>query len=118
MPWSPLPTADHRSGPTPSRLPELLDRVLAGLGAPSADAVVLIHERWVDVVGAEVVAHATPVAIEDGRLRVAVDSPAWASHLRWSEAEVLARLDELVGPGVVTSVRTRVERGQGPVKPW
>ena len=110
MPWSPLPTADGSGGPAPVQLPEVLDAVLGGLGAPSVSEIVLVHERWADVVGEELVAHAHPVSIESGRLRVGVDSPAWASHLRWSEAEIVARLDRLLGPGVVTAVTTHLER--------
>ncbi len=111
MPWSRLPTADAGGDePQPSRLPELLDTVLAGMGAPRAAAIVEIHERWAAIVGDELVAHAHPLSVEGGRLRVGVDSPAWASHLRWSEAEIVARIDRLVGPGVVTSVATRVVR--------
>ena len=111
VPWSPLPTADGAgTGPEPSSLPDLLDQVMAGLGAPSVDAIVAIHEQWAAIVGDELVAHAHPLSIEAGTLRVGVDSPAWASHLRWSEAEIVARIDRLVGPGAVCSVTTRVTR--------
>lgn len=111
MPWSRLPTADATgTGPEPAALPELLDRVLAGMGAPTVEAIVAVHEGWETIVGRELVEHAHPLAIEAGRLRVGVDSPVWASHLRWSEAEIVARIDRLVGPGVVTSVTTRIVR--------
>lgn len=110
MPWSPLSTADGTGEPLPAQLPQLLDQVLAGLGAPSAAGIVAVHEHWVDIVGEELLGHTRPVAIEDKRLRVSVDSPAWASHLRWSEREVLDRLDRLLGSGTVTAVVTRLER--------
>ncbi|WP_426570679.1 DUF721 domain-containing protein [Aquihabitans sp. McL0605] len=111
MPWSRLPTSDATGdGPEPSALAGLLDTVLAGMGAPKAEAIIQIHEGWSTVVGDELAGHAQPVAIEDGCLRVGVDSPAWASHLRWSEREIIGRLDRLVGPGVVTSVSTRIVR--------
>ena len=111
MPWSRLPTPDATGDePDPVALPALLDAVLAGLGAPSAEAIVTVHEQWEQVVGAELVVHAQPVGIEDGCLRIEVDSPAWAGHLRWSEAEILTRIDRLLGPGVVTSVSTRAAR--------
>jgi predicted nucleic acid-binding Zn ribbon protein len=110
MPWSPLSTSDRRGHVDPPQLPALLDQVLAGLGAPAASAIVLVHERWAEVVGEELVEHARPVSIESGELRITVDSPAWASHLRWSQGEVLARLEKLIGPGEVTAIRTRVER--------
>lgn len=84
--------------------------MLAGLGAPTVDAVVALHERWAEVVGEELAAHARPVAIERGRLSITVDNPAWANHLRWSESDVLARCARVLGEGVVTSVSTRVGR--------
>lgn len=111
MPWSPLPTSDAQgSGPEPAALPQLLDAVLAGMGAPRADAIVAVHEAWASIVGDELVEHAHPVSIERGTLRIGVDSPAWASHLRWSEREIVAGVERVVGAGVVTSVSTRVER--------
>ena len=89
---------------------EVLDQVLAGIGAPRASSIVAIGEGWQTVVGPELVAHTWPLAIEDGCLRVGVDSPAWATHLRWSEREVLARVERLVGPGEVRSLAPRVTR--------
>lgn len=113
VPWSSLPTPEGTSSVgEPSRLPDLLDSVLAGLGAPSADAIVAVHEQWELVVGPELVTHAHPISIEDRCLRIGVDSAPWASHLRWSETEIVARIDRLVGPGIVTSVTTRVARSR------
>ena len=111
MPWSKLPTPDATGDePDPARLPQLLDAVLAGMGAPAADAIVAIHEGWNAIVGDELAGHAQPLSVEDGCLRVGVDSPAWASHLRWSEREIVGRVDRLVGAGVITSVATRIVR--------
>jgi predicted nucleic acid-binding Zn ribbon protein len=111
VPWSRLPTADATGDERqPVALPAVLDAVLAGLGAPSTDAIVAIHEQWEQIIGPELVAHAEPAAIEDGCLRITVDSPAWAGHLRWSEAEIVGRIDRLLGPGVVTSVTARAVR--------
>ncbi len=111
MPWSRLPTPDGEGdGRQPSQLPELLDVVLSGLGAPKADAIVAIHESWEAIVGDEVADHAHPISVEDGCLRVGVDSPAWASHLQWSERQIVSRLDRLIGPDVVVRVTTRVVR--------
>lgn len=108
MPWSPLPTPDARRGPEPAPLATALDAVLASLGAPSREAIVVVHERWAEVVGQEVADHARPLAIEAGVLRIGVDGPGWASHLRWSEADIVGRIAELVGPGEVTGVQVRV----------
>ena len=91
-------------------LDRVLDSVMAGLGGPSVDTMVVLHERWSEVVGPEVADHARPRSIEGGRLRIVVDSPAWASHLRWAEAEILERLRTLAGPDEVTSVAIAVDR--------
>ncbi len=109
MPWTPLPDPED-AGPEPQPLPQVLDQVLAGLGAPSAEAVVTISERWKDLIGAEVAAHVTPVSVERGRLTILADGPAWASHVRWAEADLLARLAAMIGPDVVTTVAIRTAR--------
>jgi predicted nucleic acid-binding Zn ribbon protein len=104
-----LPDPDD-AGPEPYPLPGVLDQVLAGLGAPSADAVVTISERWSDLIGAEVAGHVRPVSVERGRLTLLADSPAWASHVRWAEADLLSRLAAMIGPDVVTAVAIRTAR--------
>ena len=114
MPWSPLPTPDGDGGPPPGKLGDVLDSVLQGLGGPGVDAIVLVHERWADLVGPEVAAVSLPSGIRDGRLSVTVDGPAWADHLRWSEAEILARIEGLVGVGKVTSLTVHVGRRRRP----
>jgi hypothetical protein len=115
MPWSRLPTSDATGdGPEPAALRDLVDVVLAGLGAPTVDALVAVHESWATIVGEELVAHAHPISVEAGCLRIGVDSPAWASHLRWSEPEIVGRAERVLGPGVVVSVSTRVVRSGAP----
>jgi hypothetical protein len=44
------------------------------------------------------------------RLLLAVDEPAIATHVRFLQAELLARLEELLGPGRVTDLDLRVGR--------
>jgi predicted nucleic acid-binding Zn ribbon protein len=49
------------------------------------------------------------VKLEDGRLVVEVDDPAWATQLRFLEADLVTRLSE-AGGLAVTSVDVRVAR--------
>lgn len=107
MPWSPLHDPD---GPPPTPLAKVLPVVVDGLGVPSVDLLVLVHERWADVVGEEVAAHARPLGVDGSTLKVAAESPAWASHLRWSEPEIVARLATLLGRDEVVDVSVRVAR--------
>lgn len=110
MAWPPLPTADGPGGPAPRRLASALDAVAASLGSPSVNAIVTVYERWDDIVGSEVATHARAVGIDDRTLRIEADGPGWASHLRWAEAEILKRLEDLVGADEITSVQVRVAR--------
>lgn len=93
---------------------DLLDRVVRGMGAPGTDAVDLVFNRWDDVVGSVLAARTRPVGLEDGRLVLVADDPAVVSHVRWLEADLLAKLDELLGAGRVRGVEVRVDRpGRG-----
>lgn len=93
---------------SPRPLAAGLDHVLAGLGAPTVDALTPLLASWAELVGPDLAGHAEPVSVERGRLVVAVDDPAWAERLAWSEGQVVARATALVGAGVVERVTPRV----------
>lgn len=105
MPWSPLPDAD---GPPPTKVGESVERVLRGLGAPSTSSLTALFEDWDGVVGAAIASASRPVAVEDGRLVLAVADGGWASQLRWMERDLLDKVARRVGVGVVTSIEVRV----------
>lgn len=94
----------------PRPLVDGLDHVLASLGAPSVDAVTAVMDAWPEVVGADLAGHCTARSIEHGLLVVAVDEPAWADRLMWSERQVLTRLEAVVGAGVVDHLDVRMRR--------
>lgn len=94
----------------PAPLRTGLDRVLAGLGAPPADALEAVFARWHELAGLPLADHGVPRAVEDGTLVVVVDDPAWATEWRYRQGEVLRRLDAALGPGVVDRVEVRVRR--------
>jgi predicted nucleic acid-binding Zn ribbon protein len=89
---------------------EALDRVSRGLGLPSADATAHLVRAWPDVVGESVAAHTTPQWLRNGVLTLAVDDPVWAAQLRWLETDLLARVTEVTGPGVVERITFQVRR--------
>ena len=82
--------------------------------------------RWREVVGAEIADHCTPESFEDGVLLVRTDSTAWAANLRVLTSQLLRRLADDVGEGVVREVSVvgpagpgfsrgrRTVRGRGP----
>ncbi len=97
----------ERSAP-PTELGRVLDRVVRGMGAPGTDAVELVFNHWADVVGGVLATRTQPVSLERGRLVLEADDPAVVSHVRWLEADLLTRLEDLLGPGRVTGVDVRV----------
>jgi len=87
---------------------DALDRVVRRLGGASADATTGLFERWPELVGEGVAASSRPLSIRGNVLMVAVDDPAWATQLRFLEAELLRRLADELGEGAVTSIEVRV----------
>lgn len=98
--------------PPPQRVGKALDRVMRGLGAPEASGVHQVFDRWPEVVGEALAARTRPLRIEGSRLVLAVDEPAMATHVKFLQAELLARLEELLGPGRVTALDLRVGPGK------
>ena len=86
-----------------------LERVLRSLGAPSADALGSLFEDWPALVGDRVAAHVRPLRLSDTTLVLGVDEPGWATQVRWMGQELLARLEDGLGPGVVTAIEVRME---------
>jgi predicted nucleic acid-binding Zn ribbon protein len=95
-------------GPRP--VGEALDRLSTSLGLPPAGAVARLVRAWPGVVGEAVAAHTRPRWVRDGVLSLAVDDPVWAAQLRWMEGDLLARVAEVTGPGVVERIVLHVRR--------
>ena len=53
------------------------------------------------IVGREVAEHVTPESYADGRLVVRTDSTAWATQMKLLAAEVVRRLNEVLGDETV-----------------
>jgi predicted nucleic acid-binding Zn ribbon protein len=92
----------------PVPIADALAQVRAELGLPDGDALGTLVERWSEVVGADVAAHARLEALRDGTLVVATDDPIWASQLRYLEGAIRDRANELAGGPVVAAVTVRV----------
>ncbi len=61
--------------------------------------------QWPAVVGHQIADHATPVSLTDGVLSITAESTAWATQLRMMQAQILAKIAQAVGDGVVKSLR-------------
>jgi predicted nucleic acid-binding Zn ribbon protein len=102
--WKPLPG----EVPDPRPVGASLDRVAASLGVARASTLSGLFASWPDLVGESVASHARPRSLKDGTLVVAVDEPAWATQLRWLEADLVARCADVLGPGQVQRIEVRV----------
>ena len=92
----------------PVELADALERVLGSLGAPPADLLSTVFDRWEEVVGADVARHCRPAAVEGDRLVIVASDPVWASEVRWLAQQVLERINELSSADRLTSIAVRV----------
>lgn len=103
----PRPAADD---PTP--VGTAIEELLADRGWQGEATVAAVTADWAATVGPELAAHCEPVSLRAGVLTVAAESTAWATQIRLLSAQLVARIAERAGEGVVRSVVVR-----GPVAP-
>jgi predicted nucleic acid-binding Zn ribbon protein len=108
--WSARPRRDD-----PQPLTEALGGLLAARGWRDRAAVGVVFGDWPRVVGAQLAAHTRPESFDDGELTVSADSSAWAAQLRLLAPQLLKRLGEELGHGVVHRIKVRGQAG--PPKP-
>ena len=88
----------------PQALGELVNRVLADLGAGATARAVRIADRWEEAVGAEIARHSQPVAIRGEVLEVSVDTSVWCQQLQLRTPEILAALRQVNGEDAPSEV--------------
>lgn len=93
------------------RDPQLLDQTLGRLFEERGWTEDLrVHgavARWEGIVGSSVAAHVIAEAYEDGVLRVAADSTAWATEMKLLAPQLVRRLNEELGEGTITAIEVR-----------
>lgn len=97
----------------PTPLGDALAEISIELGLADPNAVGALTTRWPEVVGAAIAEHARIRSLRGTTLTVGVESGAWATELRYLEHEVLARVEAIVGPGVVTEMNVAVDAPPG-----
>ena len=110
MPWQPLPSDQE---PDPAPVHESVDRLLRGWGSASVAATGSVFADWDEIVGPQLAGHAHPRSLRNGVLVVAVSDPAWATQLRFLEAELVARIGQSTGSDEVRAIQVRVLAGDG-----
>lgn len=117
--------------PGEARDPATFGDALAGLiserGWEVPVAVGDAMDRWAEIVGADIAAHAEPLSFDEGVLAVQASSTAWATQLRLLAPDIVRRLNTELGHGTVLRIdvkapsgpswrkgRLRVQDGRGP----
>jgi predicted nucleic acid-binding Zn ribbon protein len=93
--WRPLD-----EDPGPRKIGESVDRVV-----PGARAFSQLLEQWPTIVGMSIAARFQPTALHGGTLVVSTDDGASIASVKWLEQDLLARVQEALGAGVVTGLR-------------
>jgi predicted nucleic acid-binding Zn ribbon protein len=99
----------------PVPLSESLNGVVRSLRGPDADPAAAVTAmggvfgRWNDTVGDVVARHVQPVKLDGAKLVVEVDDPAWATQLKFLEANLRERLHEATG-AQIDAFEVRVRR--------
>lgn len=91
------------------RLFDELNRLMQRLAGQSATGVAGVFSDWAAIVGDDVARNVTPIKLVDGRLLVSVADPAWATQVRFLEADIVAAIAAAT-PVRVTGVDVRVVR--------
>lgn len=69
-------------------------------------------DLWPEVAGERIARHSRATSFRDGTLTVEVEGSAWMHELGFLKREIVRRLDQHAGEGVVRDVRLVLARGR------
>lgn len=78
------------------------------LGAPPPEVLTTVFARWEQIVGPAIAAHAWPLTLSRGVLKIGVDQPGWATQLRFLGAELVEKLTAAAGEAAIERVEIKV----------
>jgi predicted nucleic acid-binding Zn ribbon protein len=99
--------------PEPQPISLGIERLLRSLRAGDRQVTVTVFSRWKELVGEGVAIHVRPLKLDEGTLIVEVDDPAWATQMKFLEADLLGRLRQ-TGDMSVQRLEVRVRRRRRP----
>jgi hypothetical protein len=94
----------------PEALESVLSRLLHSMGLPSPDLLPRLRETWDVVAGPPWAGKSSPTFIRRGELVVECNSPQLVSVLRYASGELLRRLDDEFGSGIIDTIRVTAPR--------
>jgi predicted nucleic acid-binding Zn ribbon protein len=93
-----------RSGRDPELLGSALEKLVTESGWEQETSIAKLLNSWAQIVGAEIADHCVPAGFTDGTLRLTAESTAWATALRMLTNQILAKIANEVGDGVVRKI--------------
>jgi predicted nucleic acid-binding Zn ribbon protein len=103
-PWKPLPG----DGPEPRLVRDSLPRLAQLFGAPAPSVLTALFARWEEIVGPVIAAHAWPVRVVDGVLRIGVEQPGWATQLTFLGPDLVRKVVAATGDSSVQKIEVKV----------
>ncbi len=83
----------------------LLGRVIKDLGLQKRIEEYKVIDEWESIVGRAIAKRVVPVTVERGRLVVKVTSSPWLFEMKMREADILGKIGERLGEGVIREIR-------------
>ncbi len=80
------------------------------LGLPDPLLVGRIKDEWEEIAGSPWLGRSEPVTIQGKTLVIAANSPSLVAFLRYSVDDLLKRLQDRFGPGLIESIEVRGPR--------
>jgi predicted nucleic acid-binding Zn ribbon protein len=97
---------DNRANRTEA-LSGSLESALKGLGLRERLREYDVLNKWEDVVGEQIARNTAARTIEKGILLVEVSTGAWRQELHMRKADIIKRLNEVLGTEVVKDIKFR-----------
>jgi predicted nucleic acid-binding Zn ribbon protein len=101
----------HPDDRDPQTMDATLGRFVSEQGWETELRVHGVFSRWEAIVGHDVGQHVSPQSFADGRLVVRTDSTAWATQMKLLAADVVRRLNEVLGDQTVQVIDVEGPRG-------
>jgi predicted nucleic acid-binding Zn ribbon protein len=86
------------------RIDDLIDSLLRQRRWQSGMQTAKLKSFWAELVGPEIAAHTQPDRIYGKRLVILCDHDVWRTELQYLEPELLKRIAEGMGEGVVKEI--------------
>ena len=86
---------------------EAMAKIVAGLAPDERARRAIVFAAWRRAAGRAIAAKTEAVDLADGRLIVEVNDGAWLRHLEALAPQMLAKINTLVGQGVVKRIDFR-----------